>query len=249
MADSSELIKARAIAVASEICATLDWKSERCAEIQKQQPNISSVDRACYSAFMLGDAVERLCGCLCELGPTADAISIKRNADDFRRAVWHGISTDLAAEMSADEIERWRELYGPFPLPPETKDERKSHEARNLALIGAAMLLHDQVLSVKQSLVESLQDSSAATGLTPNNASSDEAPSCYVTLLQMAAIVNRHKRTLQRLANKSTFPLPVVEGGRGKPSEWRWDEVRSVLEFEYGRSLPAVYPADRFVTR
>jgi hypothetical protein len=74
-----------------------------------------------------------------------------------------------------------------------------------------------------------------------------EAPACYVTLLQMAGIVNRSKRTLERFASKPSFPLPVVEGSRGKPSEWRWSDVRPILESEYGRSLPEVFPADRFV--
>jgi hypothetical protein len=72
-------------------------------------------------------------------------------------------------------------------------------------------------------------------------------PECYVTLSQMAAIVNRSKRTVERLAAKDSFPLPEVEGGGGKPNEWRWSVVRNALEMEYGRTLPEVFPADRFV--
>jgi hypothetical protein len=70
---------------------------------------------------------------------------------------------------------------------------------------------------------------------------------CHVTLLQMASIVNRSKRTLERIAAKPAFPLPAVEGCRGKPGEWLWRDVRPILEAEFGRNLPDVFPADRFV--
>jgi hypothetical protein len=94
-------------------------------------------------------------------------------------------------------------------------------------------ILIDQAISAEHKTV----DSSAQTGEVE----------CYVTLLQMAGIVNRDKRTLERLAVKVKFPPPAVEGGGGKPGEWRWSDVRPILEVEYGRSLPDIFPADRFV--
>jgi hypothetical protein len=72
-------------------------------------------------------------------------------------------------------------------------------------------------------------------------------PPCHVTLLQMAGIVNREKRTLERLRKEQRLPSPAVRGGGGKPNEWRWPDVRPILEAEYGRPLPEVFPADRFV--
>ncbi len=78
---------------------------------------------------------------------------------------------------------------------------------------------------------------------------SEAAPTCYVTLLQMAGIVSRSKRTLERLSTKPAFPPPAVDGGGGKPNEWRWADVRPILESEYTRTLPEVFPADRFVSR
>jgi hypothetical protein len=67
---------------------------------------------------------------------------------------------------------------------------------------------------------------------------------CYVTLLQMAAIVQRDKKTLRRLG---TLPAPAIKGGKGKSDEWKWDDVRPILEKEYRKELPVVFPADRFV--
>jgi hypothetical protein len=70
----------------------------------------------------------------------------------------------------------------------------------------------------------------------------------YVTLDQMAAIVNRGKRTLERLKTRKRNPLPDpdVEGGAGRPDEWIWPNVRSWLENEFGKQLPEHFPADRF---
>ena len=48
------------------------------------------------------------------------------------------------------------------------------------------------------------------------------APS-VVTLIQIAAIVNRSKRTLEGLTKD--MPLPAIEGGGGRPAEWDWEEV------------------------
>jgi hypothetical protein len=77
----------------------------------------------------------------------------------------------------------------------------------------------------------------------------DASPPQYVTLQQMSAIVNRSKRTLEKLKNRKTNPLahPDAEGGGGKPDEWIWSKVRPWLETEYGRKLPEQFPHSRFV--
>jgi hypothetical protein len=70
----------------------------------------------------------------------------------------------------------------------------------------------------------------------------------HVTLDEMAAIVNRSKRTLEKLKRRRTNPLPdpAIGGGGGKPAEWLWPAVRPWLEAEYGRKLPERFPTDRF---
>ncbi|HEX5104212.1 MAG TPA: hypothetical protein VFV87_10400 [Pirellulaceae bacterium] len=76
----------------------------------------------------------------------------------------------------------------------------------------------------------------------------DNEPSdCYVTLNQMAAIVQKGKRTLERLKTNGKIPAPDVAGGGGKHDLWRWSVVRPILETEYERPLPEIFPAARFV--
>ena len=64
-----------------------------------------------------------------------------------------------------------------------------------------------------------------------------------VRLSQCAGIVNRSKRTLERLKTKDTaFPTPEVIGEDGKPDEWNWDTIRPYLEGQYNRKLPKRFP-------
>jgi hypothetical protein len=67
----------------------------------------------------------------------------------------------------------------------------------------------------------------------------------YVTLDQAAAIVNRSKRTLEKLATRKKNPLPDpdVQGGGGKANEWNWAKLRPWLEGEYGKQLPVRFPS------
>jgi len=76
---------------------------------------------------------------------------------------------------------------------------------------------------------------------------SQTPPGSYVTLDQMAAIVNRSKRSLERLKSRKKNPLPDpdCEGGGGRPDEWLWSKVRPWLEKEYSKQLPEDYPAHR----
>jgi hypothetical protein len=65
----------------------------------------------------------------------------------------------------------------------------------------------------------------------------------HVTLRQMAAIVNKSKRTAERLRDAGRLPTPAVKGGDGRADEWQWSQVRPILESEYGRQLPTEFPA------
>jgi hypothetical protein len=77
--------------------------------------------------------------------------------------------------------------------------------------------------------------------LTDGAASADQ----YVTLNQVAALVNRTKKTLQRIVNdqKRACPSPDVEGGGGKPNEWKWLRLRPWLESTFNRKLPEQFPS------
>ena len=73
----------------------------------------------------------------------------------------------------------------------------------------------------------------------------DVSVECLVTLHQAAAMVNRSKKTLERLKTASDFPMPRVQGSGGKPDEWAWSEIRPYLEKRFDRALPKRFPADR----
>lgn len=61
-----------------------------------------------------------------------------------------------------------------------------------------------------------------------------------VTLDQMAAIVKKHKRSLERY--RDSLPPPRVAGRRGRAALWVWAEVRSWLAGHFGMPLPESFP-------
>jgi hypothetical protein len=77
---------------------------------------------------------------------------------------------------------------------------------------------------------------------------SDEGVAQLVTLDQIAAAVHRSKRTLEKYKTRERNPLPSpdVEGGGGKPDEWKWLTVRRWLEDEFKHDLPERFPSGRF---
>jgi len=77
---------------------------------------------------------------------------------------------------------------------------------------------------------------------------SEPEPPQYVTLDQVAALINRKKKTLERYLNEPKYkkkfdmPQPEVEGGGGKPHEWLWPTLQPWLEKTFGRKLPERFP-------
>ncbi len=67
----------------------------------------------------------------------------------------------------------------------------------------------------------------------------------YITLDQAAAVVGRSKRTLERYLEN--MPTPDVEGGGGKPHEWKWSTLRPWLMENFDRDLPERFPASRTI--
>lgn len=93
-------------------------------------------------------------------------------------------------------------------------------------------------------------ESGSQTGQTRSEPGSDiSIPETHVTLLQMAASVNKSKRTLEKLRDKGELPPPAVKGGKGRADEWRWSSVKPILEKIFTRPLPEKFPAERFLRR
>jgi len=124
------------------------------------------------------------------------------------------VGIDLAAEAFADAIALW--LAGRAPADGAASDAQPQGDGDG-------------------------QDAAPAGG-KPHK---PPAIGFCVRLSQAAAMVGRRKRTLEGWQARDTdFPLPVVEGGGGKPAEWEWTALRPYLERKSGRSLPEYHPAD-----
>jgi hypothetical protein len=65
-------------------------------------------------------------------------------------------------------------------------------------------------------------------------------PQELVTLDQMAAMVHRSKRSLERY--RGQLPAPRFRGRRGQTHLWDWPEVRPWLEETFGLRLPEHFP-------
>lgn len=71
-----------------------------------------------------------------------------------------------------------------------------------------------------------------------------DPPIDAVTLLQIAAICQKSKRTMERLQAKcEDFPQPLSQGAGGKASVWSWAVIRPFLEKHLERKLPEVFPS------
>jgi hypothetical protein len=65
-----------------------------------------------------------------------------------------------------------------------------------------------------------------------------------ITLNQAAALVHRHKRTLEGYKGRG-MPKPRVRGGGGKPDLWSYAQMRTWLTKTFGILLPERFVADR----
>jgi hypothetical protein len=69
-------------------------------------------------------------------------------------------------------------------------------------------------------------------------------PHDLVTLNQAAAMVHRHKRTLEGYKAKG-MPGPVIKGGGGKPALYSWSILRPWLMRQFDIKLPEKFPPSR----
>lgn len=69
-------------------------------------------------------------------------------------------------------------------------------------------------------------------------------PTQYVTKWQLAMLVKKSTKTLDRALARTRNPMPQpdVPGGGGRAAEWIYTNVRDWLVEEYGKFLPVRYP-------
>lgn len=114
-------------------------------------------------------------------------------------------------------------------LPSHKEDSGRIHPVRRIErwVAGAAASILDTV---------------ARTG------TADGGDKQYVTLEQMAGLLNLQKKTLERWylegIKKGKLPEPDVEGGGGKPHEWLWSRVRKPLEKTVGEKDAQTFSVD-----
>jgi hypothetical protein len=71
--------------------------------------------------------------------------------------------------------------------------------------------------------------------------SAQKRPEELVTLVQLAVLLRRTKRTMERYLKR--MPPPRVRGRRGCPQQWDWKVIRPWLESTFDVSLPQHFPA------
>jgi hypothetical protein len=125
----------------------------------------------------------------------------------------------------------------PCPCPePDILPLPSSPAADMLATIAG---LRDAVAQLQAEVVRLRDDFAARPSLatTPGAAAGFRQ---LVTLDQCAAIVHLRKRSLDRY--REEMPEPVVKGGHGRRSLWRWADVRPWLGQKFARTLPESFP-------
>lgn len=185
---------------------------------------------------------------LVELGMTVDE-GLRR--DDVHKFMWQG---------QADQS-RLLENHKPRPgdqLPDSSWRPRVAALASKLGLTLGSVnepteqreSIFDEVDSINESIQVHLNTStsdSLEVSLAPRG--DDFVAVDYVTLKQMAAIVKKRKRTIERLKEDGKLPTPEVKGRPGQAAEWSWAKIRPILELQYDRKLPEIFPADQFSAR
>ena len=174
-------------------------------------------------------------------------------------------SKKLAIALHQQLQDSWPELKSLHLPAPESLDDwtklaliagipRVEMETLSANDIYISALAWAERIKIKSKLLQDVRsDGDGEPEKSTDNRSreSDQriATECHVTLRQMAAIVNKSKRTLERLYQNGKLPAPAVEGGKGKAYEWRWSDIKPILETQYDRQLPKTFPSDQFIRR
>lgn len=225
--------------IALAACATSGMTAERWDGLSKRQ-------RMPWLAATLKDLENRPVPNVWAEGddlPAHEPVSVKKRLLDAVRVehlVLQGLSQTPAKEVDwtagiKELWELWRREFMEEVAPPPRPNAKSYAEARD-------------GLDMFRRAVESLDDPSADSTAKPSEARPADSTATvaeqYVTLDQMAALINRSKKTLERKMNASNsdMPAPDVEGGGGRPHEWKWTAIRPWLEKQFKRQIPERFP-------
>lgn len=162
------------------------------------------------------------------------------------------IATKDESDRPADPVAWW--LAYLWASSPPTKKDIRAAVSLSKPFIFLVQPFFDSIVTIEKlaGLTETESTKTTRTecagrsvgNVEPVSNESDQSAvqKDHVTLKQMAAIVHRSKRTLEK--DKSLFPPPAVRGNRGQPHLWDWKEVRPILEEEYRIKLPLRFPAN-----
>jgi hypothetical protein len=177
----------------------------------------------------LYNAATALAGMLPALHNDAERIQLRATGDDladgFKGWVWAGYDLVYRVNTLANEaaINQWRDEF-----------------FRANGWRDKLSRLADDPKTIRQS------NSGAKAEPTLNGEQTGENPGVedLVNLDEAAAIVHRVKRTLEGYQQDKTknMPMPYVQGGGGKPSLWKWNELRPWLEKTFVPDLPKRFP-------
>jgi hypothetical protein len=199
------------------------------------------MDRIRRTNFEVGDVVRR---------------SVHEAVEELARRVWFAVQSAVGHAVDPGGMEPDRMTFGPLQWHELARAIPRLREAANVLIsaldpVGRQRLecelkreaaeLRDLAVQVEP-LLGTQAGEVKREGRTPTI---DTEPALqYVTLDNMAAIVSRSKRTLEKLIGRKTNPLPDpdIQGSGGKPNEWNWERIRPWLETEYNRKLPTIYP-------
>jgi hypothetical protein len=129
-------------------------------------------------------------------------------------------------------------------LNPTANDYHTIHKAAICKALGTLFDLEQQLARGHQDAAPEGPDAGGLAAQKGNPSESAQTLPEYVTLTQIAAIVNKAKKTLEnyKKAKKDPLPDPDIEGGGGKQAEWLWATIRPWLERRFKRPLPEHFP-------
>ena len=171
------------------------------------------------------------------------------STDDVRRDAFNYAVQIFQAAVSGD-VDKVLTRLKYLSKAATSGDENEREEMEKFCAVVNEALRRDIMPMLRkkeystQNQTRSTLDVGNESAPTQNSVENSEVEFQYITLDMAAAIVNRAKSTLRKYPD---LPEPDVNGGgKGKPNEWLWKNIRPWLEKKFDRPLPEIFPGDRF---